>query len=304
MHESSPGRAIGFGRFLFRLAPLRAGAACGTQDAAKDEAAILENAKAFVEAFHKGDAKAVAAFWTTDGDYTDQAGHLLKGQEAIEKAFAELFAANKGLKIRVDVTGLRFVTPEVALEDGTTSVISPDGAPPTRARYSNVHVKKDGKWLLSSVRDAPFVAASNYEHLRGLEWAVGSWATEADKTEVERVTFAWSENQNFLISNFATTFKDISIASATQWIGWDPAAKNIRSWIFDSDGSFGEGALSKDGKKWLIKTKSLLPDGKKASETYILNPVDGDTITLQATERMVDGNALPDTKEFKLKRVK
>ncbi len=37
---------------------------------AKEEAAILKNAEAFVEAFHNGDAKALAAFWTPDGDYT------------------------------------------------------------------------------------------------------------------------------------------------------------------------------------------------------------------------------------------
>src|SRR4051812_25150358 len=70
----------------------------------KDEAALLKNAEAFVEAFHKGDAKAVAAFWTTDGDYVDQTGRHLKGREAIEKVFAGLFAENKGLKLRITIT--------------------------------------------------------------------------------------------------------------------------------------------------------------------------------------------------------
>ncbi len=90
----------------------------------------------------------------------------------------------------------------------------------------------------------------------------------------------------------------------THWIGWDPAAKKIRSWIFDADGGFGEGAWSKDGKKWIIKTHSILRDGKKATATYTIAPGDGDTMTLHATERTVDGNALPDNKEIKLKRVK
>src|SRR5262245_7531854 len=36
----------------------------------QDKAAIQKNAEAFVAAFHKSDAKALAAFWTTDGDYT------------------------------------------------------------------------------------------------------------------------------------------------------------------------------------------------------------------------------------------
>src|SRR5262249_52653247 len=36
---------------------------------AQDEAAIQKQAEAFIEAFNKGDAKALAAFWTPDGDY-------------------------------------------------------------------------------------------------------------------------------------------------------------------------------------------------------------------------------------------
>jgi hypothetical protein len=38
-------------------------------DSDPQEAAITKTAEAFVEAFQKGDAKAVASFWTPDGDY-------------------------------------------------------------------------------------------------------------------------------------------------------------------------------------------------------------------------------------------
>src|SRR5262249_52813993 len=85
---------------------------------AKDGDAIFERARAFVAAFDKGDAKAVAAFWTKDGDYTDQTGKHLKGRAEIQKAFAGLFAENKGARLRLDSKALRFVTADVALEDG------------------------------------------------------------------------------------------------------------------------------------------------------------------------------------------
>src|SRR6202022_1659083 len=117
-----------------------------------EEATLLKNAEAFVEAFHKGDAKALAAFWTAEGDYTDQRGRQFKGREAIEKTFRELFAENKGLKLRINIDSLRFPTADVAIEDGTTEVSPANGAPPSRARYSIVHVKKDGQWLIESVR--------------------------------------------------------------------------------------------------------------------------------------------------------
>jgi SnoaL-like domain len=67
-------------------------------DSDPQEAAITKTAEAFVEAFQKGDAKAVASFWTPDGDYVDPSGRVLNGRPAIEKDFADLFAENKGLK--------------------------------------------------------------------------------------------------------------------------------------------------------------------------------------------------------------
>jgi len=268
------------------------------------KAAIAKQAEAFVDAFHKGDAKALAALWAPDCDYTDQSGRHLKGRDAIEKVFTNLFAENKDLKVRIESVSLRFVTPDVAIEDGTTEVFPPDGGPPTRARFTNVHVKKEGQWLLSSVRAAPFVPPNNHLHLRGLEWTIGNWTGEAKEGGVEWLSVGWADNQNFLNATFSTTLKNIPLGSATHRIGWDPAAKRIRSWVFDATGGFGEGSWSRNGKKWTVKTTSVLQDGKKAAATYILTQVDADTLTLQAKDRSEDGKELPDTKEVKMKRVK
>src|SRR5262249_42643219 len=133
---------------------------------------------------------------------------------------------------------------------------------------------------------------------------VGDWASDNGKPEVERISLAWTETRNFLVGSFSTTFKNISVGSAKQWIGWDPQAKRIRSWIFDDSGAFGEGAWSNEGNKWIVKTSTLLQDGKKASATYVLGQGEGDTLILEAKERTVDGNTLPDIKELRLKRLK
>jgi uncharacterized protein (TIGR02246 family) len=271
---------------------------------AGEVAAIHKQAEAFVKAFHKADAKALAAFWTADGDYTDQTGRHLKGREAIEKAFRELFSEHKDLKVRITGLSLRFVSPDVAIEDGTSEVFSADGAPPSRTRYTNVHVKKDGQWLLSSVRDAPYAPPSNYEHLRGLEWAIGEWAAENDRGEAERLSLSWTDNQNFILGTFTASVRGVSVGRATHWVGWDPQAKRVRSWIFDATGGFGEGAWTRDGNRWIIKTKSVLQDGKNATGTFVLGRVGAQTLSLQHKDRTVDGKAVPDTKEFKLKRVK
>src|SRR6266516_5398291 len=160
---------------------------------------ITKTAEAFVEAFHKGDAKAVAAFWTPDGDYVDEHGRLVKGRKAIEDSFAELFAENKGLKLRIDVASVRFPAPDLAIEDGTSTVFAPDGSAPSRARYSNVLIKKDGHWLLSSVREAAYSEPSNYEHLEEVEWAIGEWGDDQSNGPVGQVCSEGSPGQNIIV---------------------------------------------------------------------------------------------------------
>ena len=65
-------------------------------ETAAEENSLMNNAKAFVDAFEKGDAKAVAAFWAEDGDYVDLTGRHLQGRSAIENALKDFFAENKG----------------------------------------------------------------------------------------------------------------------------------------------------------------------------------------------------------------
>jgi len=268
-----------------------------------DENSIINNAKAFVDAFDKGDAKAVAAFWAEDGDYVDLNGRHMQGRSAIENAFKDVFTEDKGLQLRIDVNSIHFLTPEIAVEDGTTSVIPPDNAPPSQARYTNVHVKKDGQWVLQSVREAPYTPPSNYEHLRGLEWAIGDWVDEGDGSQVGHVTFEWSPEGTFIISTQAVTVKDTLVSRVTEWIGWDPGTSQVRSWSFEGDGAIGEGVWSNQGDQWIIKTNAILPDGRKLAATNVVTRTGPDTVTWQSKDRTLDGKELPDIKETKMKRV-
>ena len=271
-------------------------------DADKD--ALAKNAELFVEAFHKGSATALAALWTADGDITDPSGRNLKGREAIEKSFKALFSQKKGLKLGIQSESLRFVSPEVAIEDGTTQSFSADGAPLNKFRYTIVHAKKDGQWRMCSVRQAPFDPPSNFEHLRPLEGIIGKWSGESPKGDVEKITFAWGENQNFVIGTYSSANKGNVLGSAKQTIGWDPVNKSIRSWTFDATGGFSEGVWAKSGDHWTIKTTSVFQDGKKASATFVVRPMDANTIGVNVTNRVIDGTAIPDSKEITLKRTK
>jgi hypothetical protein len=90
--------------------------------------------------------------------------------------------------------------------------------------------------------------------------------------------------------------------SGSQRIGWDPRLKQVRSWVFDSDGGFSEGFWSRDGERWVIKTTGVLKDGRAASATNILTRVNKDTIKWTSVDRTFGADVLPDGEEINLVR--
>ncbi len=291
--------SLGFASILFSAPTARA-----EDTSAADRAAITKTAEAFVDAFQKGDANACANFWTPDGDYIDVDGRVLTGRQAIADDFTSFFAENKGLTVRIEVASIRFPTPDTAIEDGVTSILAPDASLPNRAHYTNLLVKKDGHWLLSSVRESPYIPPDNYQKLQPLEWTIGEWIEDTTGPHVGRIRFEWSPDRNFLLATRAVAVQDLLLDNGSQRIGWDPAAKILRSWNFESDGGFGEGSWTKDGDKWVIKTSSVLRSGSLLTSTTVVTRIDPDTISWQMKDQQLDGKAVPDSPVVKMKRAK
>lgn len=201
---------------------------------------------AYIAAFNKGDAKAVASFWTEDATYVDQGGREYKGRAAIEKVFAKSFAAQPGATLAIHTTATKHLTPDVVLEDGVTEVTPAGGGASTAARFSAVIVKKDGEWYVESIRDTVPEAPSNVEHLDGLAWLIGDWTGEAVKGESATASYDWAENENFIVSTFATTLDGEPVVGGTQWIGWDAVDKKVRSWSFYSGGGHGQAVWNQE----------------------------------------------------------
>lgn len=269
-----------------------------------EEDALHKQAEAFVAAFNKGDAKALAAFWTADGDLVDPEGRHFKGRKAIESAYEKYFAGTKGARLYIQITSLRVVRPDLALEDGTTEVVSAQGGPPSAARYSNVYVKKGGQWYLESVREAIAVPPSNAEHLKELAFLVGEWTEDTEKGGSAKASYSWAAQGNFLVNTFDVTVQDVPVAGGVQWIGWDAAAKKVRSWSFLFNGGFAEGVWTRDGNKWKIAVEATTREGKKLTATNVFTKIDADHFSFQLIDRALEGKTLPDEKVVKMKRVK
>lgn len=272
--------------------------ACGSTVAeeadrpAAEETAIREAVESYVAAFNRGDARTVAAHWSGQGVYVSPSGQRFQGREAIEKEFAAYFAESTGQRIELGRPVIRLLTPRVAIEEGTARV-SRAGEPPTETSYMAVHVKQDDGWRVDSVRETVVPAAPPHsEHLKELEWLIGAWIDQ-DENSTIRTVCEWTKKKSFITRSFAVSIVDRIELEGTQVIGWDPAAKVIRSWTFDSEGGFGEAVWSHEGNRWTIKASHTLRGGEKASSVNILTVVDRDTFRWQSIGREIDGELQP-----------
>jgi hypothetical protein len=136
--------------------------------------------------------------------------------------------------------------------------------------------------------------ASNYEHLKPLAWMIGSWHDDDDRPAVEIQTDCeWTKNKNFMTRSFAVEIGDQVNKSGMQFIGWDPVAKQIRSWVFDSDGGYSEGTWTQKGQQWFIQNSGTLIDGSKATSVNIVTPIDNNSFKWESVNREINGELQP-----------
>ena len=261
-----------------------------------DEKAIRQLVADYVKAFRKGDADAVVAFWDADAEFIDEDGKITKGREAVGALLRKNRSALQASKLEIHLTSIRFVKPDVAMVDANTVFRNADGTT-DKGPLTAVLIKKDGRWLLRSVRDLPEPSADEpetpYERLKQLEWLIGEWDDTNLEAEVH-LSVRWNDDQSFLVQRYTVKQKDKKPFSVTQWIGWDPAGERIRSWFFDSVGGFGEGAWARDGNQWLVDMEGVVPDGETGTARNIWRFVDDKHFVWQAKDRTVDSRPLAD----------
>jgi uncharacterized protein (TIGR02246 family) len=274
-------------------------AAASAADGASQRKEILALLTRVETTFAEADAKGLAACWTPTGVFIGPGGAETDGRDNIEKLFT---AVRKDQKLLLHVEHFRLVNDSLALVDAL-SEMKPAPATGGTQMVCFVIVKQDGRWLIENARESSIHLPPQANPLKDLQWMAGDWASAASPAGVMLQTnCGWTSNQAFLIRKFKVQGKEAFLHGGTEIIGWDPRCQSIRSWVFDSDGGFGENAWVADGGHWVTRFSGTLADGSRVSATNIITKVDDDTVTIQSKDRAINGAAQPNIPEVVLKR--
>lgn len=247
-------------------------------------AAIHAADERLVKAYNSGKAADVAALFHPEAAFTDEEGVTYKGRAVIQDLFTKYFAKFPGVKLTVQVDSVR-VTGPVAVEEGVRTTVTKDETAGANVAYTAIRTKVGNEWLIVSLQDAHDASSlTPHDLLEPLAFLVGEWVNEGNDAVV-KISYRWSDDRNFLLGDYHVTRGGEVVMHSTQRIGWDPLAGKVRSWMFDSDGGFGEGQWAHVDGSWVVKSTAVLPDGETGSATITMTPQGKDRFVIKGTDR-------------------
>jgi uncharacterized protein (TIGR02246 family) len=270
------------------------------EDRPEDRAAVRAAMAAFVKAFESRDPKALAAQWTSGGEFHNAAGVSVRGKDTLEKAFALFFSKTPDVKAQVKPESLRFPSRDTAIEEGIVSVRRGPAEPTTKAHYRVLLVREDNRWRFAQLEES----AGPPPSAEDLDWLVGEWKSIAGQGAEIHTTYSWTPNKKFLNVQFAIKEKALAALGGHQVIGVDPETGSLHTWTFEANGGVGEADWHRDGDHWVLEATGTLSDGRTLTETNVLRRINDDTFTWQSVDRQLGDTELPDLAPVKVTRVK
>lgn len=279
---------------IFCLQGLFSALSAKEADASKDQ--ITQRLQALTQAINQGDANTLASFWTDEADVTRPlVGETIEGKAEIVKFLQQRAQELKERKLQFSFKPEKIDVPEAdkAVVEGVTEISNQQGIFVRNARRIEL-IRENGQWLIDGVTDIEVPPAPPvYQKLKEIEWLVGNWK---DQDEDVTITFAnrWDKFNNFIVSRFTMAVYGLEAMEGIQLIGWDPVQQKIQSWVFDSDGGFGNGIWTKKGDNtWEVAMNYTLSDGQKATGTNVYKKVDDTHYSFSSVDRKLNGQAIP-----------
>jgi len=256
----------------------------------------------YLQAFNRHDSAALAAHWSEHGENVDlDSGETTRGRAAVEQVFSTLFEEDAAATVDIEIESVRGLRDDVAVVDGLTRISFSEPAGRRGSRFSAVVVKEDGRWMLESVREAAVPQPADAGRpLDDLQWLVGSWE-DVGEGLTAGTTCSWSAGRSFLIRNHVVTADAVGLARVpagdtsipdllppgsggsreiSEIIGWDPERRQIRSWLFTSEGRFAEGWWTREGDRYRVRLEGRGAD-ESAACTYLLDRIGSDELSIR-----------------------
>ncbi len=131
---------------------------------------------------------------------------------------------------------------------------------------------------------------------------LGSWKLEEKDDKLE-IMATRTLDGHFITRTVRINRGEGDVFTIVEVIGFDPSQGTVRSWFFDSEGGFGGAVYRREGNKWMALTTATLPEGGEASSQHIFTVVDGDHVEIEAVNRVLDGEVLPNKDRVRMVRV-
>ncbi|HEY0980761.1 MULTISPECIES: SgcJ/EcaC family oxidoreductase [unclassified Schlesneria] len=298
------GNLTGFGSLLLGIvltANSVAMAQASTNAAA--DAAIKERVEGFVKAYNSHNSDALSGYFTDDATLIDVEGAVIRGKTSIAAQFAEGFAQSSTYKLDSQIESIRYITPDVAQIEGSSSHTAPNEAPIIN-RFVSLVVKKDNVWKLAEIRDLPSSQddISPADRLAELEWMIGEWVDQGGDLKIHSVV-QWGENKAYLTRKTTISEGEEGSHSSLMVLAYDPQAGQIRSWLFDSAGGRGEATwIRVADDQWVLRAAGNLSNGLPNSATQVVTIVGKDALKTSSFDRIIGGEIAPDIDEIMMVR--
>lgn len=265
------------------------------QNAKAEDTAPDENAEtvervlaALAKAINARDPKAISELFTPAGEFIDADANVFDSHETIAGEFEALFELNPPSTVELAAEEIREISPGILSVDCVASFSGDDESAVDDIDFSALVVKQaDGRWLLASIRsEGEGTLRSPHARLKQLEWLIGEWLDESGDSTMHTDT-RWSEDGNFLLTDFGIFVAGRKVMSGTQRIGWDGSLDKFRSWVFDSEGGHAEGVWTELDDRWIVKVTGVRPDGDACSSTNIYEPQGEEAYQFSVIDRIV-----------------
>ena len=255
---------------------------------------VQQAAEALTAAFNRGRASEVAALFLPDAELTDDAGNLHKDRKEIESVMQKFFDRFPGAQLQQQIASSRLLGASLAIQEGMQTIVTKDGKEKSVNHFTAVLVHREGGWAYATCQQQPEEQEPTpHERLEPLAWMVGDWVDEGSE-DVVVISCKWSEEKNFLMVNYESKIRGKDGIKSLQRIGWDPLAQQVRSWVFDTDGGYGEGRWTSVDGSWIIKSTAVMPDGQTGSATLVIEPAGKDKFVMKGLDRIVGDDTQPD----------